>query len=68
MNRLFSSAILVAGVLLLIFGMHAQSSIASGAKEAITGTPTDQSVWFTVLGMIGVIVGGLGYWFQRDVG
>lgn len=64
MNRTISIAILIVGVVLLIFGINAQDSIASSAKEAITGTPTDKSLWFMILGIIGIIVGGLGTLFR----
>lgn len=58
MNKAFSIAILVAGILLLIFGINAHDSVASSAKEIVTGTPTDKSIWLIVLGVIGILVGG----------
>jgi uncharacterized membrane protein YidH (DUF202 family) len=58
MNKALSIAILVAGVVLLIFGINAHESIASSAKEVVTGTPTDKSIWLIVLGIIGILVGG----------
>jgi hypothetical protein len=36
------------------------------AKEAITGTPTDKSMWLIIGGIIGIIVGGLGSMFRRS--
>jgi Protein of unknown function (DUF3185) len=65
MNRAISIALLVVGVVLLIFGINAHDSITSSAKEAITGTPTDKSVWLIIGGIIGIIVGGLGSFFRR---
>ncbi len=67
MNRFISIAILVAGVVFLIFGINAHDSIASNAKEAITGVPTDKSLWFIILGISGIIVGGLGSLFRRGI-
>ena len=58
MNRALSIAILVAGIVLLIFGINAHDSIASSAKEVVTGTPTDKSIWLIVLGVVGILVGG----------
>jgi uncharacterized membrane protein YidH (DUF202 family) len=60
MNKPLAIALLIAGVVLLVFGINAQNSIASEAKEAVTGTPTDKSLWFIILGIIGIIVGGIG--------
>ncbi len=68
MNKLFSVAILVAGIVLLIFGINAHGSIVSSTKEAVTGTPTDKSLWFMILGVVGIIVGGLGAFSRRISG
>ena len=65
MNRIVFVAILVIGVVLLVFGINAHDSIASNAKEAVTGTPTDKSIWLIVLGIAGIIVGGLGAMIRR---
>ncbi len=66
MNRSISIALLVVGVVLLVFGINSHDSLVSGAKEAITGTPTDKSIWLIVLGIVGIIVGGLGSMFRRS--
>jgi hypothetical protein len=58
MNKAFSIAILIAGIVLLVFGINAHESVASSAKEIVTGTPTDKSIWLIVLGVIGILVGG----------
>ena len=66
MNKALSIAILVVGVVLLIFGINAHDSLASSAKEVVTGSPTDKSIWLIVLGIIGIIVGGLSSFFGRS--
>jgi Mn2+/Fe2+ NRAMP family transporter len=66
MNKALSIAILVAGIVLLVFGINAQDSLASNAKEVVTGNPTDKSMWLIVLGLIGIIVGGLNSFFGRS--
>ena len=66
MNRIVYLAILVVGVILLVFGLNAHDSIVSGAKEAMTGAPTDKSIWLLVLGVAGIIIGGLGTLFRRN--
>lgn len=66
MNKAVSLAILVVGVVLLIFGINAHDSVVSSAKEMVTGTPTDKSMWFIILGVVGIIIGGLGSLFRRS--
>jgi hypothetical protein len=58
MNKALSIAILVAGIVLLIFGINAHESVGSEAKELVTGTPTDKSLWLIVGGIVAIIVGG----------
>jgi hypothetical protein len=60
MNKPVSIAILVIGVILLIYGISAGDSIASTVKEGVTGTPTDKSLWLIIGGVVGIIVGGFG--------
>jgi hypothetical protein len=66
MNKPLSFAILVVGIILLVFGLNAHDSVASSAKEAVTGTPTDKSLWLIVLGTIGIVTGGFGALFRRN--
>jgi Mn2+/Fe2+ NRAMP family transporter len=68
MNKALSIALLIVGVVLLVFGINAHDSLASSAKEAVTGAPTDRSIWLIVLGLIGIIVGGLNSFFGRSNG
>jgi hypothetical protein len=60
MNKPVSIAILIIGVILLIYGISAGDSIASNVKESVTGTPTDKSLWLIIGGVVGIIVGGFG--------
>src|SRR5690606_19740822 len=55
MNKISSLALFVAGLVLLIFGLNSADSAASSVSEAVTGAPTDKSIWLIVLGIIGLI-------------
>ena len=66
MNKAASLALLVVGIILLVYGINAHGSIVSSAKEVVTGTPTDKSMWLIILGVIGIIIGGLGTLFRRS--
>lgn len=65
MSKPLSLAILVGGVILLVYGLNAGDSLASEAKEAVTGTPTDKSLILILLGAFGIIVGGFSAFFRR---
>lgn len=65
MNKILSLAFLAAGIIMLVFGLNARNSLVSQAKEVVAGTPTDNSIWLIVIGVIGIIVGGLGLLFRR---
>ena len=45
--------------MLLIYGINASDSLGSEVKEAFTGTPSDQSIWLIVggvlLGVLGLV-------------
>lgn len=60
MNKTISLVFLVIGVVLLVYGFNASDSVASEVNEAVTGTPTDRSMWLIILGAVGVVVGGIG--------
>lgn len=65
MTKALYIALLVAGVVLLVFGFNAQNSLVSSTKEAVTGTPTDKSMALIISGLIAIIIGGLGTMFHR---
>jgi len=57
MNKTISLVILVAGILLTIFGIAASGSFSSDVSRFFTGAPTDKAIWMVVGG---VVVGGIG--------
>ncbi|RUO35184.1 DUF3185 family protein [Aliidiomarina sanyensis] len=57
MNKFVSLAILVAGAIVLYFGWQEKQSVASEVSEVFTGQPTDNAMWFLIIGAVLVIVG-----------
>ena len=57
MSRLIFIALLVAGLVLIVYGVNASESISSDFSRLFTGSPTDKTIWF-LLG--GIAAAGLG--------
>ncbi len=60
MNKPFAIALLVAGIVVLVFGINSYHSLASGVSRAVTGAPTDKAIWLIAGGAIASIVGFIG--------
>ena len=58
MNKATGLALLVVGIVLIIFGINASDSIGSDLSRFFTGTPTDKSMWLLLGGIASSIVGG----------
>ncbi len=52
-----SLILLIVGIVLLIFGVNANDSIASHFSNLFTGHPTDRTVWLLVGGGVCTLVG-----------
>lgn len=65
MNKPVSVALLVVGIVLLVFGLNASQSVSSDVSRAFTGNPTDKSVWFLVGGGAATIIGLFGLFSGR---
>lgn len=59
MNKGTAIALLVVGVILLIFGFDAYHSASSGISQAATGAPSAKAIWLLIGGAIAAIVGGV---------
>ena len=57
MNKIFSLALLVGGVVLMIIGINATNSFSSDVSRFFTGSPTDKAVWMLIGGIVAAIVG-----------
>ena len=57
MNKIISIALLVGGVVLMIFGFQATHSLSSDVSRFFTGSPTDKAIWMLIGGLVAAIVG-----------
>jgi hypothetical protein len=60
MNKSMSIALLVVGIILLVFGFNAYHSASSDISRFFTGAPTDKALWLLIGGFIAGIVGFIG--------
>ena len=57
MNKPISLALLVGGIILLIYGVSASDSISSDFSRLFSGKPTDKAIWMLVGGAVATAVG-----------
>lgn len=60
MNKAISLALLVGGLILIIYGVSAADSIGGRFTRFFTGSPTDETVWMLLGGIVATIVGAGG--------
>ena len=58
MSKGIAAALLVIGIILLIFGFNAYHSASSGVSQAVTGAPTAKAIWLLIGGFLAAIAGG----------
>lgn len=57
MNKPISLALLIGGIILIIYGANASDSIGSSLSRLFTGAPTDRTVWFLAGGAVAAVAG-----------
>lgn len=57
MNKALGVALLVAGVLLLVFGFNESESAASELSKLVNNSPTDRAMWLMIGGGVAAAVG-----------
>lgn len=57
MNKLISIALLIAGIVMIVFGAKASDSVGSDVSRLFNGTPTDKTIWLLVGGIIAAALG-----------
>jgi hypothetical protein len=60
MNKPISLALLVGGIILIIYGISASDSLGSDFSRFFTGSPTDKTMWLLIGGAVAMVVGGAG--------
>jgi Protein of unknown function (DUF3185) len=60
MNRIVSLALLVGGIMLIIYGVSASESLGSDFSRFFTGSPTDKTMWLLIGGAVATVVGAAG--------
>jgi hypothetical protein len=58
MKKIIALALVVVGVVLLVYGFEANRSLGSGISRVLTGAPTLNAVYLLVAGAL-ALVGGL---------
>ena len=57
MNRIFSLALLIGGVVLMIIGLNATDSFSSDVSRFFTGSPTNKAIWMLIGGTVAAVIG-----------
>lgn len=57
MNKILSLALLVGGIVLIIYGVNASDSVSSDISRLFTGNPTDKSIWLLIGGGVAAAIG-----------
>jgi len=57
MNKLVSLVLLVGGIFLIIYGVSSADSIGSDISRFFTGSPSDESIWSLVGGIVAAAIG-----------
>jgi hypothetical protein len=60
MNKAISIGLLIAGIILIVYGVKSSNSFSSDVSRFFTGSPTDKTVWFLAGGIAAVIAGLFG--------
>src|ERR1035437_2449832 len=59
-NKLIFLALVVGGIILIIYGISASDSIGSSFSRFFTGSPTDKTIWLLLGGIVATAVGLVG--------
>jgi hypothetical protein len=57
MNKGIGIALLVVGIVLIVYGLQASDSVSSGVSRLFTGAPTNRTVAFLLGGAASSVIG-----------
>ena len=57
MNTIVSLALIIGGIVLIVFGINAADSLGSDVSRFFTGSPSDESIWLLIGGIVMLAVG-----------
>ena len=60
MNKAMPLALLIVGIVLIIWGLSASDSFSSDVSRFFTGSPTDKTIWLIVGGIVVAMIGLFG--------
>jgi len=60
MNKAIFIALLVGGIILIVFGINARDSLSSDVSRVFTGTPTNKAIFMLVGGVVAAVIGLIG--------
>lgn len=60
MTKAISLALLIGGIILIVYGVNASNSVASGVSRTFTGSPTDKTMWLIAGGVAAAVIGFVG--------
>ncbi len=67
MNKPISIALLVVGILLLVWGLGASDSFTSHVSETVNGAPANKTIWLIGSGVVLTVAGFFGLFsFSRQ--
>ena len=66
MNKALSLVLLIVGIVLIVYGTNASHSVGSDVSRAVTGTPTDKTIWLLVGGIVAAGFGVLGLFGKKS--
>lgn len=60
MNMAISVALLIGGIVLIVFGVNAYNAPTSEISRFFTGSPTDKAMWMLIGGSVCAVIGLVG--------
>jgi hypothetical protein len=59
MNKAIGIALLIVGIILVVYGLNASDSVSSNISRTFTGAPTNKTLWLLLGGAASAIVGAV---------